>query len=275
MTTATNTASLGTAVVTGASAGIGKVYADRLAARGYDLVLVARRADRLEALAQTLRETYGVAVETITADLSVPLELEQVAKSLEADDAISLLINNAGTSTLAPVGDTKLAAIDAMNTVNLTALVRLTAAVLPGFKARDAGTIINIGSVLGFKSLPVSTVYSSTKAYVTFFTRGLQQELSDTNVRVQLVAPAATATDLWDISGVPLSALDPASIMTVDAMVDAALTGLDLGEAVTMPSVENADALLAAFDDASMALLGGAQSGEPASRYRVLTAVAA
>lgn len=275
MTTGTNSPSLGTAVVTGASAGIGKVYADRLAARGYDLLLIARRSDRLLALAETLRETYGVTVETQTADLSIPADLERIAKGIEGDDAVTLLVNNAGTSTLAPVGDTTLVAIDAMNTVNLTALVRLTAAVLPGFKSRDAGTIVNIGSVLGFKGLPISTIYSSTKAYVTFFTRGLQQELAETNVRVQLVAPAATATDIWEISGVPLSALDPASIMTVDAMVDAALAGLDLGEAVTMPSVESADALLAAFDDAAMALLGSSQSGEPASRYRSIAAIAA
>lgn len=275
MTAKSDSPSRGIAVITGASAGIGKVYADRLAARGYDLLLVARRADRLEALAETLREAHGVAVETIAADLSIPDELERVAHRIETNDAVSLLVNNAGTSTLGPVSDTTLAAIDAMNTVNLTALVRLTAAALPGFKLRDAGTIINIGSVLGFKSLPISTVYSSTKAYVTFFTRGLQHELAGTNIRVQLVAPAATATDIWEISGVPLSNLDPATVMTVDTMVDAALAGLDLGEAVTLPSVENADALLAAFDDASLALLGSAQSGEPATRYRPQSAVAA
>lgn len=274
MTHGTTTRSLGTAVVTGASAGIGKVYADRLAARGYDLLLVARREDRLTSLAQVLRDTYGVAVETITADLSLPSDLALVAARIETDEQVSLLVNNAGTSTLAAVGDTSLAAIEAMNTVNLTALVRLTAAVLPGFRTRDAGTIINIGSVLGFKSLPISTIYSSTKAYVTFFTRGLQQELAGTNVRVQLVAPAATATDIWEISGVPLSHLDPATIMTVDALVDAALVGLDLGEAVTMPSVENAQVLLAAFDEASMALLGQAQSGEPATRYKATAALA-
>ncbi len=274
MTNETNSRPLGTAIVTGASAGIGKVYADRLAARGYDLLLVARRADLLETLAQSLRDTHGIAVQTAAADLSVAAELEQLATEIEADEKISLLVNNAGTSTLAPVADTKLGAIEAMNAVNLTALVRLTAAVLPGFKKRDAGTIINIGSVLGFAGLPISTVYSSTKAYVNLFTRGLQKELADTNIAVQLVAPAATATDIWEISGVPLSHLDPATVMTVDAMVDAALVGLDLGEAVTLPSVEDAEALLAAFDAASMAVLGSSQSGTPASRYKVLTTAA-
>jgi short-subunit dehydrogenase len=274
MTQGTTSNSLGTAVITGASAGIGKVYADRLAARGYDLLLVARREDRLKSLAETLHETYGVTVETITADLAVPSDLAVIAARLKADQQISLLINNAGTSTLGSVAETSLDAIEAMNAVNLTALVRLTATVLPGFKQRDAGTIINIGSVLGFKSLPISTIYSSTKAYVTFLTRGLQQELADTNVRVQLVAPAATATDIWEISGVPLSHLDPATVMTVDAMVDASLSGLDQGEAVTLPSVENAEALLAAYDEASLALLGQAQSGEPASRYKAPATIA-
>jgi len=260
----------GTAVVTGASAGIGKTYADRLAGRGYDLLLVARRADRLAAVAQELRARHGVAVETLVADLGDAADLTRVASVLAGDDRITLLVNNAGTSTLgtmaAATGDT----LGAMNDVNVTALARLTLAVLPRFKARDQGTIINIGSVLGFHFLPVSSIYSATKGYVLNFTRGLQQELelAGANVRVQLVAPAATATDIWELSGVPLSALNPDSVMTIEDCVDAALAGLDLGEAVTMPSVEDAAALLAAYDAARIALLGASQTGKPASRYR-------
>jgi uncharacterized protein len=266
---------LGTAVVTGASAGIGKVYADRLAARGYDLLLVARRTDRLQALQAELAEKYGVFVEAISADLADHADLERVAGRLSSDAAISLLVNNAGTSTLGPVAGTDLAAIHAMNAVNLTALVRLTAAVLPAFKEKDAGTIINLGSVLGFKGLPISTVYSSTKAYVTFFTRGLQEEFAGTGIRVQLVAPAATATDIWEISGVPLSNLDPATVMDINALVDAALVGLDLGEAVTLPANEDGIAALAAIDAAALGLLGGAQASQPASRYLTQVAAAA
>jgi short-subunit dehydrogenase len=267
-----NAVSAGTAVVTGASAGIGKVYADRLAARGYDLLLVARRGDRLTAVAEELRSAHGVKVETLVADLGSAVELEGVAKRIEADETISLLLNNAGTSTFGHVGTTSLAAINAMNAVNMTAPVRLSAAVLPGFKARNAGTIINIGSVLGFRGLPISTIYSSTKAYVNLFTRGLQEELRGTNIRVQLVAPAATATDIWELSGVPLSNLDPATVMTVGAMVDAALVGLDRGEAVSMPSVEDAEALLANFDAGALSLLGASQHGTPAARYRAAVA---
>lgn len=259
----------GTAVVTGASAGIGKTYADRLAGRGYDLVLVARRGDRLAAVAAELEAKHGVAVETLVADLSAPADLDRVAAKLAEDDRITLLVNNAGTATLAPTAKVGAEALDAMTAINVTALARLTLAVLPRFIARDQGTIINIGSVLGFHFLPVSSIYSATKGYVLNFTRGLQQELAGTNVRVQLVAPAATATDIWELSGVPMTALEPGTVMSVEDCVDAALAGLDLGEAVTMPSVEDAVALLSAYDAARIPLLTGSQTAKPASRYRV------
>jgi len=259
----------GTAVVTGASAGIGAKYAERLAERGFDLVLVARRTDRLEALAETLRTRFGVTVRAVTADLGDRTQLEGVARQIGGDETLTLLVNNAGTSTLAPVSATDVAAAETMNDLNIGALVRLTLAVLPGMKSRDRGAIVNIGSVLGFRALPISTIYSATKAYVTFFTRGLIDELADTNVRVQLVAPAATATDIWEISGVPLTALDPATVMSVDAMVDASIAGLDASESVTMPSVEESERLLADFDAATLALLGASQTSAPASRYAI------
>ncbi|MGD0633760.1 MAG: SDR family oxidoreductase [Beijerinckiaceae bacterium] len=261
--------SKGTAVVTGASAGIGKVYANRLAGRGYDLILVARRGDRLADVAAPLREQFGVKVETVVADLANAADLEKVAEKIAADASVTLLVNNAGTATFGPVAQTGQGAIDAMNDVNLTALVRLTRAVLPGFKTRDHGTIINIGSVLGFAALPFSAVYSGTKAYVQFFTRGIQTEVAGTNVRVQLVCPAATATEIWEISGVPVTQFDPATVMSAENCVDAALAGLDLGEAVTLPSVEDPTLLLAAYASAAGAILSSSQNGKPASRYNI------
>jgi short-subunit dehydrogenase len=125
---------------------------------------------------------------------------------------------------------------------------------------------INIGSVLGFFSLPISSIYSATKGYVLNFTLGLQDEFADTNVAIQLVLPAATATDLWEISGVPLTALNPDHVMSIENCVDAALAGLDLGEKVTMPSVED-KSLLATYNAARIALFSASQSGKPASRY--------
>ena len=261
-------ANKGTAVVTGASAGMGKLFADRLAKRGFDLLLVARRIDRLEAVAKDLREQYGVGVQTVAADLGAAADLEKVVQILSGDESITLLLNNAGTSTLGSLTDLTLPDLEAMINVNITALTRLTIAVLPNFKKRDSGTIINMGSVLGFHSLPNSSIYSGTKGYVLNFTRGLQDQLADTKIVIQLVAPAAIATDIWEISGVPLSLLDPATVMKAENAVDAALAGLDLGEKLTLPSVEDTQ-LLTNYDGARMTLLGSSQSSKPATRYFV------
>ena len=256
----------GIAVVTGASSGIGAVYADRLAGRGYDLKLVARRGDRLEALTQRLRSEYGVAVEYVVADLANQADLERVAQILENDPNVSILVNNAGTGAFSPFADASTA--DSVNTVavNITALTRLTHAVIPAFKARDSGTLINIGSVLGYHSLSYSSVYSGTKGFVVNFTRGLQEEFAGTKVRIQLVHPAATATEIWDIAGVPLTQLDPSTVMTTEDLVDAALAGLDQGELVTIPPLEDYEAW-EAFDQARIAMFAGTRTGRPASRY--------
>jgi short-subunit dehydrogenase len=256
----------GTAVVTGASAGIGKVYADRLAQRGYDLLLIARRAELLAEYADSLKSKCKVAVRTMAADLSREADLTRVETAIGADESISLLINNAGTATLAPSLTINGGAREAMTDLNVTAVVRLSLAVLAGFKERNRGTLINIGSTLGFHPLPISSLYSGTKGYVLNFTRGLQEELAATKIVVQLVLPAATATDLWEISGVPLSALDPAHVMSVEDCVDAALAGLDLGEKLTMPSLED-NTLLAKYDAARLAMFAASQSGTPATRY--------
>ena len=258
----------GTALITGASSGLGAVYADRLAQRGFDLILVARRVERLGTLATSLAEKYGVAVRAIAADLSAPADLQRVAEELSSNPAITMLVNNAGVSTLAPVAASSKQDIAAMDAVNVLALTTLTYAALPAFLQRDRGAIVNIGSVLSFHVLPTSTVYSGTKGYVMNFTRGLQQEVAGTGVAVQLVLPASTATEIWELSGVPLTQLDPATVMRAEDCVDAALAGLDQGELVTLPSVEE-QALWEQFDAARLALFAGAMRGKPASRYGV------
>jgi short-subunit dehydrogenase len=258
----------GTAVITGASAGIGALFADRFAKRGYDLILVARRANRLETLAKSLKERYGVAAGWIASDLGNPIELDDLVRTIAADRSITLLVNNAGTSTLGKVAESKPEDLAAMINVNIVALTRLSIAVLPGFKERDRGTIVNIGSVLGLHSLPISSIYSGTKGYVLNFTRGLQDEVAGTGVRVQLVLPAAIATDIWEISGVPLSHLDPSTVMTAEAAVNAILAGFDAGEAITLPSVENPE-LFASYDKARMQVLTASQTSASASRYSV------
>jgi short-subunit dehydrogenase len=187
-----------------------------------------------------------------------------------ADDArITLLVNNAGTATFAPVIKTGTAAAAAMIDLNVTALVRLTLAVLPGFTGRNSGTIIYIASVAALGELPVTALYSGTKAFVLNFTRGLSGELATTGIRVQAVLPAPVATDGWDNAGLPLSSLNPATVVSVADCVDVAVAGLDGGETITLPSVENATTLLANYDAARFALLGAAKRGMPASRYGV------
>jgi short-subunit dehydrogenase len=253
------------AVVTGASSGIGFVYADRLARRGYDLLLVARRRDRLQDLAAKLEQAYGIKAEAMVADLEQADDLARLETVLAGNPAIRVLVNNAGVAKLSPVAATPIKDALSQIALNVTALTRLTHAVLPAFKERNEGVIINIASVLAIHALPVSAVYSGTKAFVLNFSRGLQQELTGTGVRVQVVLPAATATDLWDLSGVPLAALPPDTVMSAEDLVDAALAGLDQGESVTWPSMDDAG-LWERYDAARSALFAATQTGKPAPR---------
>lgn len=260
------TANLGTAVVTGASSGIGKMYAERLAKKGYDLLLVARRADRLEQIARELTQQYGVSVKTQAADLANAAELETVSKVLAGDHEITLLVNNAGTSFL---GSLDIATVDQLHTlvnINIVALTRLAMAVLPGFKSRNQGAIVNVGSAIGFDGYPYTPIYGATKAYVQNLTRSLQADLEGTNVVVQLVAPAATVSEIWDVSGFALSNVDPKLVMTTEDLVDAALVGLERKEKVTAPSVQD-EAVVTKYLEAASELLAASQTGKPAARY--------
>jgi short-subunit dehydrogenase len=253
------------AVITGASSGIGSVYADRLARRGYGLLLVARRGDRLWELAAKLAQAYGIKAETLVADLEKEDELTRLETVLAGNPAIRVLVNNAGIARLSPIAETSVKDSLSQIALNITALTRLTHAVLPAFKERNEGAIINIASVLAVHALPVSAVYSGTKAFVLNFSRGLQQELAGTGVKVQVVLPAATATDLWDLSGVPLAALPQETVMSAENLVDAALAGFDQGEPVTWPSMADAG-LWERFDNARSALFAATQTGRPAPR---------
>ena len=261
-----NQSFIGTAVVTGASSGLGKVYADRLAARGYDLLLVARRKDRLETIAADLKSRFSVQVRVLAADLADSEDLSKVSKQISEDVSITMLVNNAGTSSVEPVAQATADSLTHLITLNVTALTLLTRAVLPGFVRRNAGTIVNIGSVVGFTGYAWVPVYGGTKAYVLNFTQGLKQQLAETKIRFQYVAPAATASEIWDVISVPVSSLGEGVLMDTEACVDAALKGLDDGEFITAPSVHD-DALVSNFEEASMTLLAATQQSEPAPRY--------
>jgi short-subunit dehydrogenase len=258
----------GTAIVTGASSGIGKIYAERLAARGHDLVLVARRDDRLRQIAADVEQRFSVRVDVLVADLSQPAGLRATVERIAADNTISVLVNNAGFSAAKPLVETSAEIINSMIALNITALTTLSQAALARFAQRRSGTIINIGSGAGVAPINWIPVYGPTKAYVLLFTQILQQEASTANVRVQLVLPGAVVSEGWDVAGVSISTMDPASVMTTEDCVDAALAGLDRGESITAPSLEN-EKLLRAFSDAGGALMEGVFRARAATRYEL------
>lgn len=255
----------GTAVITGASAGIGAVYADRLAGQGYDLVLVARRADRLEELAEKLHYAYKRKVSVIAADLADDNDVRRVEQAIAADDSVTLLVNNAGIGGQQVVATADADEAERMIKVNVIALTRLTRAVLPGLLARNRGAIVNIASVLAYET-SFGGIYSGTKAYVVNFTEGLHREVAGTNVKVQAVLPGATRTDFWELAGSDIDQLPKEIIMSADDMVDAALVGLSRGEAVTVPALADA-AKLDAFLGARQAFYGSLHADKPAARY--------
>ena len=256
----------GTALVTGASSGIGAIYADRLARRGYDLILVARNTERLHTLATTLTDQTGRLVETLAADLTDRGDLARVAKVLRTDASLTLLLNNAGVGATAPLLQSDLAGMDAMVALNVTAPLHLTHAVAPAFVARGAGTIINMSSITAIAPELLNGVYGGSKAFVLAFSQSLHHELGAKGIRVQAVLPGATATGFWDAAGTPLAQLPEGIVMFAADMVDAALSGLDQGELVTIPSLPAA-ADWNAYEAARTALGPNLSRASPAQRY--------
>ncbi len=227
----------GTALITGASSGIGAVYADRLARRGYDLILVARNRERLAALANRITTEMRRNVEIVDADLGDKDELAAVEAKLRQDATITLLVNNAGVGTHTPLLGSDVDAMSRMIDLNVSALTRLTYAAVPGFVSRGNGAVINISSIVAIAPEILNGVYGGSKAFVLAFSQSLHHELADKGVQVQAVLPGATATAFWQTGGLPLENLDKAIVMSADDMVDAAMTGFDRHELVTIPSL--------------------------------------
>jgi uncharacterized protein len=257
----------GTALITGASAGIGAVYADRLARRGYDLVLVARDEVKLDALAARLKDETGVKVEILRADLADADDVRKVEARLQADD-ITMLVNNAGIAVAGPTVDMNPERLEAMIQLNVVVATRLARAVAPGLAQRRKGDIVNIASVAGVRGdqPAISVGYSASKAYVLAFSEGLDSELAPHGVRVQAVLPGATRTELWAKGGIDIDTLPQEVVMETGDMVDAALAGLDQGERITIPALpDTAD--WTAFKTARAALLPNLSHRSPAERY--------
>ena len=263
----------GVAVITGASTGIGSVYADRLARRGYDLLLIARNRQLLQSLAARIKDQTGRSAEVMVADLSAPSELAEVESRLRGDGNITMLVNNAGVASATPLVDSDPAQMSAMIALNVTALTRLTQAVIPGFIARKSGAIINMASVVALAPELLNGVYGGSKAFVLAFSQSLLHELGGKGIRVQAVLPGATRTPLWSLSGVNIDAILPGNVMTAEDMVDASLTGFDDGEFATIPALPDI-ADWNAFESAREALKPNLSKSEPASRYSPRTAVA-
>lgn len=257
----------GTAIVTGASSGIGAVYAERLAARGYDVVPVARREDRLRRLAGELEARFGIRAEALVADLSQAQGVAAVAKRIASDDTVSLHVNNAGFSALKALTQTPDEVIAGMIALNVTALTLLSKAAIAAFALRGAGVLVNIGSGAGFAPYPGIPVYGATKAYVYLFTQSIQNEVEGTPVRVQLVLPGAVISEGWEVAGgQDLEPLPAEIVMTTEDLVDAALAGLDMGERITAPSFHD-DAVLRDYEAAGGRALQDAFDATPAARY--------
>jgi len=229
-----------TALITGASAGIGAVYAERMARRGHDLILVARDEARLQSLAERIRKTTGRQVEVMRADLTRKEDLLGVEQRLRSDRLIGLLVNNAGIAAAGTLLDSEADRLQTMVELNVVAPLRLARAAAENFVARKSGTIINIASVLALAPERFNGTYSGTKAFLLNLSLSLDQELKEKGVRVQAVLPGATRTDIWGKAGVDVATFPAEMLMDVEEMVDAALSGLDQGEVVTIPSLPNA-----------------------------------
>lgn len=252
-------------LITGASTGIGASYAERFARRGHDLVLVARDAARMEALASRLRHETGVTIDLLPADLTQATDLAKVEARLRDDARIGILVNNAGTAIGGTFLDQDVEAMTRLVALNATALVRLSRAIAPRLAAAGEGAIVNIGSVVGVAPEFGMTVYGATKAFVQFLSQGLAQELGPKGVYVQAVLPATTRTEIWDHVGADVNAMS--NVMEVGDLVDAALVGFDRREPVTIPPLHDAGQW-DAFDGARKAMLGNIVNALPAERYR-------
>ncbi|MDH4563948.1 SDR family oxidoreductase [Pseudomonas sp. BN411] len=256
----------GTALISGASSGIGAIYADRLARRGHDLILVARNRERLNALARRLSDETGRNVEVVVADLANKEDLARVENILRTDASITTLVNNAGIGATRPLLESNVDKLDDLLTLNVNVLTRLTYAAAPVFVARGGGTIINIASIVAIAPEVLNGVYGGSKAYVLAFSQSLHKELQEKNVRVQVVLPGATATDFWEIAGTPVEYLPSAIVMKAEDMVDAALAGFDQGEFVTIPALPDI-ADLDAYEAARQKLMPNLSLSAPAARY--------
>lgn len=253
------------ALVTGATSGIGRAFAERLAADGHDLVIVGRRRERLEAFADSHPD---VNVRVVAADLSTGAGVDTVA-GICATEPLTMLVNNAGVAHYMPLAELPAEKARELVNVKVLAPTMLSRAAVAGMRQRGEGSIINVAGMIAFSGpaphsqLPRRVVYAGTLAYLVAMSQTLSAELAGTGVNVQVVCPGVVATEFHERQGMDLSMVPR---MTADDVVTASLRGLELGETVCAPGVEDASLLNAVFE-ADLAAFG-AQSPELAERYR-------
>lgn len=235
------------ALVTGASSGIGEAYAERLARDGWDLVVVARRHDRLDGLARRLADDYDIRARAIAADLADEAQVTTLLAEV-AEMELGLLVNNAALAHYMPLADLPLETAQSLVQLNVLAPVLLTRSVVPGMVERGVGAIVNVASLLAFSGdwanpqLPRRAVYAASKSFLLTFTQVLASELRDTGVRVQVVCPGVVRTEFHSRQGIDLSAvprMDPADVVT------ASLYDLERGVVVSIPGASDDSALQA------------------------------
>lgn len=254
------------ALVTGASSGIGRSFAEQLARRGYELVLVARRAERLQEVADRLAAAHGTSAEVLPADLETGEGAAAVERRIAQGEPLDLVINNAGYAMRGPVADLDYVETERMLRVNILALVRLSAAAMKRMIDERKGTIVNVASGTVFMQMPGNAGYGSSKNFVVAFTRHMQVEAAGTGVQVQLLIPGVVATEFHQVAGADLDRFPPNMVMQADELVAASLRGLDAGEAVCIPSLPDVRDW-EAYVAAERALMGNVSRQHPAERY--------
>lgn len=230
-----------TAIVTGASAGIGTAYARQLAEKGFNLILVARREERLIAIQEELEAEYGVSVTPLPADLADDEEVGRLVAMIRGRDDIEILVNNAGFGLMGPFHTADIEKHLAMIHVHVLAAVRLTHAVLPQMVARDSGSVINVSSLASFLTAPGAVSYCATKAYLNSFSRSVQAELHGTAVRIQALCPGFTYTEFHDV---PDAKMDRSRIpkfmwMSADRVVGISLRAVKGRRVICVPGFFN------------------------------------
>ncbi len=226
-----------TALVTGASSGIGQAYATKLAELGYDVILVARRTERLEALASELREAWGVKAAPLTADLTTEEGISRAEQAISATDNLNLLVNNAGFGLVGPFAALEIEPNLAMVRLHVQAVVRLTRAALPVMLSQERGGIINVSSLMAFYPIAGSANYAGTKCYLRAFTEALHQELANTGVRVQSLCPGFVRTEMQDKEAVQHLDLPEFLWMPAETVVERSLDDLRMDGVISVPGL--------------------------------------